>query len=153
MNGKTAAIGRMVARLVVVTVLVMVVLGLTHGEVSAETKVKGKVSVSANEYADICDDAGARTISVRHNKNGDTIVSCTWDDGFNSTCNFTTKTCVDTIPRRVDPSGHDHLDVTSLRAGIQAGDGGPARVSSSSKQEVRAAVLSDASRLAPEESD
>jgi hypothetical protein len=110
MNGLTAVIGRVAARLAVVTVLVMVVLSLAHGEVHAETKVKGKVGVSANEYADICDEYGAETITVRKNKKGDTIVTCTWDDGFSSKCNFTTKTCVDTIPmRQLDEARNDVL--------------------------------------------
>ncbi|MER3437785.1 MAG: hypothetical protein C4346_09490 [Chloroflexota bacterium] len=122
MNGLTAGIGRVVARLAVVTVLVMVVLGLAHGEVGAETKVKGKVSVSANEYADICDDAGAETITVRKNNKGDTIVTCTWDDGFQSKCNFTTKTCVDTLPMRVLDDARNGVAVNGAGM-IQTSDG------------------------------
>jgi hypothetical protein len=89
--------------------------------VSAETKVKGKVhpSITANEYADICDDAGASDIKVGKNNKGQTVVTCKWSDGFTSKCNFSTKECVDTIPRRIGQDGQEYAEVSSLRAGIQ----------------------------------
>jgi hypothetical protein len=108
-RGSWRALSAMVAALALVLVL-------THS-VSAATKVKGRVTVTAQQYANICDDYGASDISVGKNSQGHTTVSCSWSNGVSSTCDFKTKTCDDTIPRTVPGNPLRHFN-TAINVGV-----------------------------------
>ncbi|HEY8448736.1 MAG TPA: hypothetical protein VIL01_16665 [Thermomicrobiales bacterium] len=123
MNGTVRAIGRLATRAAMAGILVALVLGVATAPADAATKIKSKVGISANEFADVCDEFGASDITVRKNKKGDKIVTCTWSDGFSSSCNFSTKECVDTIPRRGDKRLLDS-GIASDAGMIQANAGG-----------------------------
>ncbi len=141
MKGTMVTIGRIIGRTLAIAGVLVLFMGVVHSEVSAETKVKGKVhsSLTANEYADICDDAGASDIKVSKNNKGQTVVTCKWSDGFTSKCNFSTKECIDTIPRRVGQDGQEYVEVSSLRDGIQPDtNDGSAGTGGRGKPEIRA---------------
>lgn len=106
---------------------------LTHAA-SAATKVKGTVRVSAQEYANICDDYGASDISVGTNSQGHTTVSCGWSDGTSSVCDFKTNTCVDTIPMTTSDPRHD------FRAAINQANALPVSVATATPAPVRIAI-------------
>ena len=101
-TGTTAArIGRAASRITAGVILAVLLCGLAAGTAGAEGKNtythKNSVKISANEFADVCDQQGASDIEVSQNAFGSTVVTCSWGDDYEVSCNFTTKTCKDTF--------------------------------------------------------
>lgn len=103
--------GRRALPMITALVLALLMIGLAQsGPVSAKD-FKGHVSVSQHEYVQICKDTGGSP-----SRAGSRKVKCDYGDGYSSTCNFKTNTCVDTIPMIVTPQDSTAVVTTGTLA-------------------------------------